>query len=119
MRATTYSLIEETILRTHLPSFRELLPEDQHAIAIHSLQDDSEEIYFPDFIPSLLMLNLEKKITDSELVNAAIHHIQECLRPTIEGMYDECAKALALEKLIPWPCEWDRPDPDPASHYAR
>jgi hypothetical protein len=119
MRATTYSLIEEIILRTKIPFFRELSIEDQHVISIYSLQDDSEEVYFPDFMPSLLMLRCEKKITDSELVEAAIDHIQECLCSTIEGMYEECSKALALEKLIPRPSQWDKPDPDPISHYAR
>lgn len=119
MRATTYSLIEEIILRTHIPYFQELSVEDQQAITIHSLQDDSEEVYFPDFMPSLLMLRLEKKINDSEVMEAILDHIQEFLSLTISGMYDECAKALALENLIPWPRDWDQPDPDPQSHYAR
>ena len=119
MRATTYSLIEEIILRTWVASFPELSIEDQRAITVHCLQDDSGEVYFPKFISSLLMLFWEKKITAPELIDAALDHIQECLYSTIEDIYEECAMALALEKLIPWPPHWDRPDPDPSSHYAK
>lgn len=61
-------------------------------------------------MPALLMQYNLGKINAQEMTNRLIDYATKQLYKSLETMYEECVYALAIEGLLAWPKDWDKPE---------